>query len=350
MKKKILYQAIIGTYFCFCSLYSVGQIGGNSTFALLDMPFSARSIGLGTDFITVRDQDLNLTISNPALYNSKMHKQVGFNHGFLASGINFGMVNYGRQFNDQITGGMSLRYVSYGKMTRRDEAGNEMGTFSPGEFILGAGMSKQLNPQIAVGVNVNLLMSQLESYSSFGASIDLAAVYELEKANLLITAVAKNVGYQFKSFVQDSRAELPADFQLGIAHKLKHAPFRFSILMHHLNKWDLTYNDPTAKPRIDPLTGDTIPVPVAGFGEKLARHFTFQTEVLISKNIHFRVAFDYHKRQEMKVVARPGLSGFSFGLGMYFKRFSLDYGFLIHSVAGYTNGFTLTTDLDKWKR
>jgi hypothetical protein len=109
-------------------------------------------------------------------------------------------------------------------------------------------------------------------------------------------------------------------------------------------------DDPTAKPRIDPLTGDTIPVPVAGFGEKLARHFTFQTEVLISKNIHFRVAFDYHKRQEMKVVARPGFSGFSFGLGMYFKRFSLDYGFLIHSVAGYTNGFTLTTNLDKWKR
>lgn len=325
------------------------QIGGNTTYALLDLPVSARSIGLGSDFITARDQDLNLTIANPALYNAKMHRHVGFNHGFLG-GMNFGMLGYAKKFNDQFTGGMHLRYMSYGKMTRRDEAGNALGTFSPGEFVLTTGVAKQLNPQIAVGANINVLFSQLETYNSLGASIDLAGVYELEQANLLITAVAKNVGYQFDTYVKGNRAALPTDFQLGISHKLRHAPFRFSLVAHHLNKWDLTYNDPNAKPTIDPLTGDTIPVPVAGFGEKLARHFTYQAEILMGKTVHLRVAFDYHKRKEMSLAARPGLAGFSFGLGMYFKRFSLDYGFLIHSAAGYTNGFTLTTNIDKWKK
>lgn len=326
------------------------QTGGNHTFALLDLPYSARAAALGTDFITVKDQDLNLAVSNPSLYNAKMSKSLGFNQALLAGGINYGMVSYARSFKNDFTGGATLRYVSYGKQDRRDETGASLGTFSPGEFILGAGVGKQLNPQISVGANVNLIYSQMESFSAFGASVDLAGTYELEKANLLVTALVKNAGYQFKSYTSGNRASLPAEFQMGIAHKLKHAPFRFSLLMHHLNTWDITYNDPNAKPTIDPLTSDTIPVKTAGFGQKLAHHFTYQAEILISKNLHFRTAFDYHRRQEMKVSARPGLSGFSFGVGMYFKRFSLDYGFTVFSAAGYSNMISLTTNMDKWKR
>lgn len=330
-------------------LAAFSQTGGNHTFALLDLPFNARSAALGTDFITAKDQDLNLAISNPSLYNAKMHKHASFSQAFLAGGISYGMANYARNFKNDITGGASIRYVSYGKQDRRDEAGTSIGSFTPAEFIFGAGFGKQLNPQISIGANVNLIYSQLETYNALGASIDLAGTYELEKANLLVTALVKNAGYQFKSYTQKNRAPLPAEFQLGVSHKLKHAPFRFSILMHHLNTWNITYNDPTLKPTVDPLTGDTVPVKVAGFGTKLAHHFTYQAEILISKNIHLRAAFDYHRRQEMRVAARPGLSGFSFGVGMYFKRFSLDYGFAVISAAGYNNMISLTTNLDKWK-
>lgn len=327
-----------------------GQTGGNHTFAFLDLPYSARAAGLGTSFISVKDQDLNLGIANPSLLNKKMHQHVGFNQGFLASGINYGMVNYARSLGEGLTGAASLRYVSYGKQDRRDETGNKLGTFSPGDFILAAGVGKQLNPQISVGANLNMIYSQLDDYNAFGMSVDLAGTYELEESNLLITALVKNAGYQFKSYTKGNRAPLPAEFQLAIAHKLKHAPFRFSLLMHHLNDWDITYFDPSLKPKKDPLTGEEIAIKRAGFGEKLAHHFTYQVEVLISSNIHFRAAFDYHKRQEMKLINRPGLSGVSLGAGMYFNRFSLDYGFVIHSAAGFNNMFTLTTNLDKWKK
>lgn len=328
----------------------LAQTGGNHTFSLLDLAYSARSNGLGTDFITARDQDLNLGISNPSLYNRKMHQHVGFNQALHASGINYGMVSYARNFGESITGAASLRYIAYGKQDRRDETGTKLGTFSPGEFIFGVGAAKQLNPQISVGANFNFIYSQLESYSALGASIDLAGTYELESANLLVTALVKNAGFQFKGYTSKNRAPLPAEFQLAIAHKLKHAPFRFSLLMHHLNTWDITYVDPNAKPKVDPLTGDTIAIKLPGFGKKLAEHFTYQVEILISKNIHVRTAFDYHRRQEMKVVGRPGLSGFSFGVGLYFNKFSVDYGLAVYSAAGYNNMITLTTNLDKWRR
>lgn len=342
---------LIGFILLFAAPLSLfAQNGGNHTFALLDLPFNARSAALGTDFITVKDQDVNLAIGNPSLYNAKMHQHMSFSQSLLAGGVNYGMINYARKFKNDITGGTSFRYVSYGKQDRRDEAGTALGTFSPGEFILGAGLGKQLNPQISVGANINLIYSQLDVYSAFGASVDLAGTYELEDANLLVTALVKNAGYQFKSYTAKNRASLPAEFQLGISHKLKHAPLRFSLLMHHVNKWDITYVDPNLRPTVDPLTGDTIPVKLPGFGKKLAHHFTYQVEILISKNVHVRAAFDYHRRQEMRVAARPGLAGFSFGVGMYFKRFSLDYGLAIFSVAGYNNMISLTTNLDKWRK
>jgi hypothetical protein len=136
---------------------------------------------------------------------------------------------------------------------------------------------------------------------------------------------------------------------MGLSHKLAHAPFRFSLLGQHLERWDLTYNDPNAQPKKDPLTGEIIPLEEAGFGEKLMRHFVVQTEILFGSKLHLRVGFNYHRRQELKVVQRPGIAGFSFGAGLYFKRFSLDYGIMSYSSAGVQNMLTLTLPLGKTK-
>ena len=163
--------------------------------------------------------------------------------------------------------------------------------------------------------------------------------------------MVKNAGVQFNTYTAEgTKASLPAEFQMALSYKLPHAPFRVSLLAHHLNKWDLTYNDPSLVPTIDPLSGDTIPVPRANFLEKTARHFTYQVEALISKNINFRVGFDYHRRKELALSQRPGVAGLSFGLGLKFNKFSLDYGFIIYSRAGYNNMFTLSTNLSKWRK
>jgi hypothetical protein len=279
-----------------------------------------------------------------------MNRTIGLNQAIMPSGISFGMITYAKDLKSLGTVAGHLRYIDYGKMDRTDAAGTTIGTFTPSEYILGVGMGKQINPLISVGANLNFIYSQLETYNAFGASLDLAGTYFDEKSNVLVTALVKNAGVQMNSYINKSRAPLPTDFQLGFCHKLKHAPFRFSIVTHHLNKWNLTYTDPNLKPTIDGLTGDTIPVKYAGFGEKLANHFTFQVELLLSKSIHIRSAFDYHRRQELKVSSDAGAAGFSFGLGLNFKRLTVDYGININSKAGFTNSFTLRTNLGLWKK
>lgn len=346
MKKLTLLTLVIVN-----SVLGLAQTGGEHTFSFLELGYNARANALGTDFIAVKDDDVNLGVINPSLLNSGMHHKLGFNHAFMAGGINYGMLSYAQSINESSTFSGHLRYVSYGEMIRRDEAGLEQGTFSAGDFVFGGGLGKQLNEKISVGANLNIIYSQLESFSSLGLSIDLAANYKLGSDDrTLLTVLVRNAGLQLKSYTEKNREPLRADAQLGISHKLAHAPFRFSLVAHDLNRWDLSYNDPNAVATIDPIKNDTIQPETAGFGNKLARHFTFQVEAILGKSLHIRTAFDVQRRLEMAIETRPGLSGFSFGIGMYFKRFSLDYGLNIYSQAGYTNMFTLTTNFDKWKK
>ena len=331
--------------------YGFGQTGGNSAFPFLDLTYNARQMGLGNDFISVMDNDINIGLANPSMLNSEMIKNLSLNQALIPGGINVGMASYGFKLKEEATMSGYIKYINYGKFERTNINGTSAGTFTPFEMIAGAGIGKQLNERLSVGANLYTILSSLESYNSFGAGIDLAGTYYNEEKQFVVTALVKNAGMQFNHYTDNSsRTPLPTEFQMATSYKLAHAPFRVSLLAHHLNKWDLTYNDPTLVPTVDPLSGDTIPVPVAGFGEKLARHFTYQVETLISKNLHFRLGFDYHRRRELAIAQRPGIAGFSVGLGLHFSKFSLDYGFMVNSQAGYNNIITLSTNLSKWRK
>jgi hypothetical protein len=345
-------QKLLLSFLLICTITIVSaQTGGNSYFPFLNLDYNARSAGLGGDFITVKDKDINLGVLTPSLLNPGMDNTIGFNQALLAGGINYGMLSYGMDLNKLGTIGTYIKYVNYGKFQRTAVNGTDEGTFSPFEMVIGGALGKQLNPRISIGGSVNFIYSQLETYNAFGAYIDMAGTYQNKDENLVVTVRAKNAGVAFNRYVKDgNRAPLPAELQAGISYKLEHAPFRFSILAHNLNRWDLTYLDPTLGPTIDPLTGDTNFVKTPGFLEKFGRHFTYQVELLISKNIHFRTAFDYHRRKEMQLISRPGAAGLSFGLGLYFKKFSLDYGFAIYSRAGFHNVITLSTNLSEWRK
>lgn len=344
-------KTLLGIISLLISMSSIAQTGGTYSFPFLDLTYNARSAGLGDDFISVKDQDINIGIANPSLLNGEMQKSISLNQALMTGGINFGMFNYATRVKDKGTLSAFVQYINYGKMQRTNVAGIEEGTFNPIEMVIGSGFGKEINERISVGGNVKLVYSQLETYTSFGTGIDLAGTYYNPDKEFLVTVLAKNAGIQFNSYVgKNNRAPLPAEFQMATSYKLKHAPFRLSLLAHHLNKWDITYNDPNAKPTIDALTGDTIPAYKAGFGEKLARHFSYQVETIVSKNIHIRTGFNYHRRKEMALTSRPGISGISFGIGLYFKKFSLDYGFSLYSRSGFNNMLSFSTNIDRWRK
>lgn len=345
MKAKLL------SIFFLLSSFVYAQTGGNTSFQLLGLHFNARSAGLGGNFISVKDKDVNMGVANASLLNEKMNKDISFSSSLLAGGINYGTLAYGYKLKDIAVMSSYIQYIAYGKFDRTAVNGEKEGTFSPFEMIGGTSIGRELNPRLSIGANVNFLYSQLETYSSIGASVNFSGTFYHEEKGVLVTVLAKNIGYQFKSYTSNkSRKPLPIDVQLATSYKLPKAPFRISVLVHHLNKWDLTYNDPTLKPTIDPLTGEIVPVERASWFEKLGRHFTFQLEALIGKHVDLRVGFDYQRRKELALAERPGIAGLSFGAGLKLRKFSLDYGFILYSRAGFNNMITFSTNLSTWKK
>ncbi len=330
------------------SFFGFSQMGGNTAYPFLSLPFNARTTALGGSLLSVIDEDVNIGVVNPAALNEKMHKRLSLNHAFHSGKINFGQLAYVHALNEKNYLSASIKYMAYGSMDRRASNGELQGEFSPFEYVLGVGYGRPINEVLSVGANLNLIGSHIDGYASYGVSVDLAGMYYTRKKTFGITAMVSHAGVQFNPYV-NGRTPLPTNFQIGLGYKLPHAPFRFSILMHHLNKWDLTYFDPNVKPVYDPLTGEYVVAKSPGFFEKLAQHFTYQIEVNAGKMIHIRAAFDYYKRQSMKVEAKPGVAGFSFGVGLHFKRFGLDYGLALYSRSGINNVLTFSMNLQKVK-
>ena len=327
-----------------------GQIGGQHVFQFLDLDFNARSAALGGDFITVKDDDINLAVMNPATISKKMDKNVALNHSFYPSGVNYGQIVVGQNIKSigQVTG--HLRYVSYGRFTRTDNTGKNIGKFTAGDYALGVGYGKELNERFSVGGNANLLFSHYESYSSVGVSIDFAAMYHNRDNNISATILARNVGVQLKSYTKKNKEPLPLEILAGVSYRLPHAPFRFSIMGHDLTDWDLSYNIPNAQPTIDQINQDTIPVPKASFVEKTFRHLIISAEVLPTEHFSIRLGYNYDRRKTFGIENRIGIQGFSAGVGFRVKKFDFSYSIAFYSAAGASNLISVTSNFSEWNR
>ena len=344
MKKIILFLSL------FISLAGMSQIGGQSTYKFLDLDFNSRSMSLGGDFVLVADDDINLSVANPASITDKMDNSLSLNHAIFPSGINYGQIVYGKSIKELGTFTGHLRYVSYGSLERFDEFGVQQGTFSAGDYALGLGYSKKLNDYFSIGGNFNLIFSHLETYNSFGIGADLSVQFYDPENNITAVVIARNIGYQIKGYTSGNHEPMPTELLAGISYKFHHAPFRLSLMGHDLTTWDLSYNIPGAVETYDALTGDTIPVPSAKFVEKLFRHINFGVEILPTDNFAIRVGYNINRRMSLGVENRMGISGFSGGVGFKIKKFEFDYGISFYTASGISNMFTITTNLNEFQR
>lgn len=344
-------QPILKTILCcvvlLISIVGNSQVGGSTIFNSLEVPSSARIASLGGNLISVKESDINLAIFNPSILDSTFHQQLAFSYVNYFSDVQFGYVSYARQLNSKLTAAATMQYVGYGHFDETDETGQVIGEFSAGDFALTAGVGMAVDTSFSIGANIKVLYSVLAGYSSVGAAIDLAGTYHNPTRRFTAALVVRNLGYQFSTYREDNREDLPINVQLGISQRLKHAPFRFSLVAEHLEKWDLTYNSANDEIQIDPISGELIDDGKFEFGDKLMRHMVVGVEMLLSENLNIRLGYNYRKRQEMKISDRPGTAGFSWGFGFSVRKFNLSYGRAIYHLAGPSNHFTIATNLSR---
>ena len=60
--------------------------------------------------------------------------------------------------------------------------------------------------------------------------MDVAGSYISRDRSFTVSLIAKNIGRQITGYNDGNIEPLPFELQIGLAKKLKHLPFRYSIL------------------------------------------------------------------------------------------------------------------------
>ena len=326
------------------------QVGGNYTYAFLNLTNSARVASLGGKTAALWTDDLNLPFHNPSLLNSEMSNHFVLNYVGYFADVKYGYASYAKSFENTGNFAAGLHYINYGNFIASDIYGNKTGTFHASEYAFNLIWSRRIDSLFQVGINLKPIYSIFENYNSLGIAADIGITYYNPEILLCAAVVMKNAGTQIITYYDGNREPLPFEIQAGISQRLRHAPFRFSLLLQHLQKFDLTYDSYLDQSTgFDPFTGEP-----AGknkmevLGDKLMRHVIMGVEFLPGENFYVNLGYNYKRRQEMKIPLRVAMVGFSWGFGFKVSKFHFSYGRASYHIAGASNHFSLSTNFSEF--
>ena len=334
--------------------YANAQNGGKTVFNFLNHSTSARMTGLGGNMIASKDKELALAWFNPASLSKDMNGQVVVSYDAMPQGVGSAYLGYARHVEKaNMTFHAGLQYFTYGTFDAADEFGNKQGTFNAQDMAFAVGAARQLSDKWSLGLNTKFIYSNLENYTATGFSTDVAGMYFDPEKRITFSLVAKNIGSQLGTYTNAPRGALPFELQMGVSKRLKHLPFRVSLIAKDLQKWDVTYNDPNAKVETSIIgeTAKATPTIVKQL-DNLARHLLLNGEFFLGKKekLSVRFAYNYLAKKELSVSPLRSATGFSLGLGVKTSRFRVDFGHNFLHTAGGFNHFTFATNLGNFRK
>lgn len=335
--------------FALCSLQMFAQTGGNSVYNFLNLSYSSRQLGLGGSLISVHDADPTLMLVNPSFISSENHNNLTVNYTNYFAKSNAMSASYSYTFPKAGSFAAGIYSLSYGNFRGADESGVETGKFYAGDYALILAWGRQFADKFSVGAQLKTIFSHYDNYYSVGLAADLAASFYDDSKNLSLTLLAKNIGSQVKTYAQGNLELVPFDLQFALSQRLKHVPIRYHISLHSLYRWNMNYygkDNPFLE--TDAISGELkYPSKVAQFADNFFRHFIFGLEIVPSKYFSIQIAYNHNVHQEMKVVARKSMAGFSYGFQLNIKGIRVGFSRMQYAVGAAPNCFDLAFDFDE---
>jgi hypothetical protein len=320
------------------------QIGGQSVYPFLNLAISPRQLALGGKNITIFDQDVNQGAINPASINVEMDNQLAVNYTNLYGELNYGTANYAYVWDRRTqTIHAGIQYMSYGTFDGRDELGNATGSFSANEAALSVGYGYNIPfSDFYIGVNGKLITSQLESYTSIGAALDLGIIYKDDDNDIIYSLLVRNFGTQISTYA-GLKERLPFELLAGISQELQYVPLRWHITLENLQQWDLSFSNPA---RAENTLDGGVKDEEVSFINNTMRHVVIGAELFPRKGFNIRLGYNFRRSQELSITDVRTFSGLSVGLGLKFGRFKFDYAYARFTAAAHVSMFGLTLNLE----
>jgi len=318
------------------------QHGGNS-FSFVNLEYSARSLAMGGNLISIYDNDISLAQTTPSLLNNNMHNDLGFSFIDYFSDIKMVSFYYARSLRNLGCFSFGIDANSYGEFNSTNEIGNQNLSFTSNDQVITLGFGRVLSSKISLGVNVRLLNSNYESYNALALSSNVSSTYFNEENSFAATFLVKNLGKQIKSYTSISE-EIPLDIQFGLSKKLEHLPLTYSLVFHHLNKYNIS-NNYSLSSFTNNETGE-LEIKDESIAKNILRHIILGGELnLFKNNFYLQAGFNFQRRFDMTIDSFNGMVGFSCGVGFNVSKINFNYSRSAYHLSGKVNTFSIKTNL-----
>jgi hypothetical protein len=274
---------------------------------------SAHAAALGSDNISIIEDDPSLMFHNPALLSSVSDKSLNLNYMNYMEGANAASASFSKIVKEKATIGVMAQFLDYGKMKEVDEHNVQTGEFSAKDIAIAGALSYQLGTNIVGGITARLITSYIGDYNAFAMGVDLGVNYYDPEKEWSVSATVKNLGGELDAFEEEYN-KLPLDLQIGASKRLIGSPLRLSatlVNMNHLNK-------------------------------KFIHHLVAGADIILSPQIYLAVGYNFRRASEMEIVSNDeerGSShgaGLSLGGGIQLDRFKLNVAYGKYHVSSHS--------------
>ena len=305
-------KVIFCLFFMLISVLTWAQ-DSQTGYNFLRLPVSAHAAALGSDNISIIEDDPSLMFHNPALLSSVSDKSLNLNYMNYMEGANAASASFSKIVKEKATIGVMAQFLDYGKMKEVDEHNVQTGEFSAKDIAIASALSYQLGTNIVGGITARLITSYIGDYNAFAMGVDLGVNYYDPEKEWSVSATVKNLGGELDAFEEEYN-KLPLDLQIGASKRLIGSPLRLSatlVDMNHLNK-------------------------------KFIHHLVAGADIILSPQIYLAVGYNFRRASEMEIVSNDeerGSShgaGISLGGGIQLDRFKLNVAYGKYHVSSHS--------------
>lgn len=280
----------------------------NSVFNFLNLPVSSHSTALGGSNISLIEDDASLIFANPALLSSVSDKTLNLNFMTYLQGCNVGSASFVKIAGERSTWGVTAQYADYGSMDETTVDNSVTGSFRAMDMALSGMYAYNLNDRWAGGATGKFIYSKYGDYSSVALAVDLGINYYNENTDFSLSAVARNLGGQVKAF-GDKHEKLPFSLSLGVSKGFNHAPFRISLTLTDLTRWDKDYY----YNKDEEISS----------GKLILNHFALGVDYLPTDFLYISLGYNFRRANEMKAMGSSHAAGLCAGAGVQLSRFKI---------------------------
>ena len=306
-------------------------------FSFFNTDFSATSLSLGGNVIAKSD-DISLTYKTTSLLNQSQINHIAFDYLSLSNEINLFSFVYANELKKFGMYNIGVKNLNYGNFQGYDANGFQTNEFHANDLMFFTGISKMIIKDLTLGLNLELLNSNYESFSALAIASNTSLTYNNKKRKLIFSLSLNNFGRQINGFT-DIEEKVPISLKFGMSKSLNHLPFTYYISLHDLQRFDISGPVQASQSYRDDET----------IFKKMFYHVNIGGELNpFKKNLFLRFGFNFQKRYQMMLRNIPQLAGFSSGVGIKFSSFSLDYAIISNHISSVSNVFSLKMNLSSF--